>query len=95
VFGASRLDMALLVDMPLAARTVFAGLKVAAALSITGAVVGEFVSPDQGFGHMMLEANTNYDTPLMFVGLISLIALGAAAYTAVSLVERALVRWDE
>ena len=95
VFGASWLSLARFVDLPLAARTIFAGLKVAAALSVTGAVVGEFVSPDQGLGHLILAGDTNFDTPLMFVALLSLIGLGAVAYTAVSLVERVVLRWDD
>jgi NitT/TauT family transport system permease protein len=95
VFGADWLSLAILVDIPLAARTIFAGLKVAAALSVTGAVVGEFVSPDQGLGHLILLGSTNFDTPLMFVALFSLIGLGAISYTAVSLVERVVLRWDD
>jgi NitT/TauT family transport system permease protein len=95
VFGADWLSMAIHVDIPLAARTIFAGLKVAAALSVTGAVVGEFVSPDQGLGHLILLGSTNFDTPLMFVALLSLIGLGAISYTAVSLVERVVLRWDD
>jgi len=95
VFGADWLSLAILVDIPLAARTIFAGLKVAAALSVTGAVVGEFVSPDQGLGHLILLGSTNFDTPLMFVALLSLIGLGAISYTAVSLVEKVVLRWDD
>jgi NitT/TauT family transport system permease protein len=95
VFGAGWLAMARLVDFPLAARTIFSGLKISAALAITGAVVGEFVNPDQGLGHLIVYGSNTFDTPLMFVGLISLIALGASAYTAVSLAERVVLRWDE
>jgi NitT/TauT family transport system permease protein len=95
VFGADRLAMAWYVDFPLAARTVFAGIKVAVALSVTGAVVGEFVNSDQGLGYLVVFGRTNFDTPLMFVALVSLVALGALAYTAVSIVERLVLRWDD
>lgn len=95
VFGAGFWAVARYVDLPLAARTIFAGMKVAAALSVTGAVVGEFVSSDQGLGYLIMFGRTNFDTPLMFVALISLIALGALAYLAVSLTERATLRWDD
>ncbi|MDQ2742954.1 MAG: ABC transporter permease [Chloroflexota bacterium] len=95
VFGASALPLALHVDLPLAARTMFAGMKVAAALSVTGAVVGEFVSSDQGLGWMIQFGLQSLQTSLMFVALISLIVLGALAYTAVSLVERFVLRWDD
>lgn len=95
VFGAGAPSLARYVDLPLAARTIFAGMKVAAALAVTGAVVGEFVSSDQGLGFLLLFGRENFDTPLMFVALISLMALGALAYTAVSLVERLVLRWDD
>lgn len=95
VFGATWLPMALYVDLPLAARTIFAGVKIAAALSVTGAVVGEFVSSDQGLGYLIMLGRTNFDTPLMFVAVLSLIALGAVAYTLVSVMERIVLRWDE
>lgn len=95
VFGAGGLALARYVDLPLAARTIFAGMKVAAALAVTGAVVGEFVSSDQGLGFLLMFGRETFDTPLMFVALISLMALGALAYTAVSLVERYVLRWDD
>lgn len=94
VFGAGWLALAVHVDVPLAAHSIFAGLKVSAALSVTGAVVGEFVSSDQGLGYLIMVGRTNFDTPLMFVGLISLIILGAACYLAVSIAERTLIRWE-
>jgi len=95
VSGAGPLQIAIYVDLPLAARTIFSGIKVAAALSVTGAVVAEFVSSDQGLGYLVMFGRTNFDTPLMFVATISLIALGALGYTAVSLVERLVLRWDD
>jgi NitT/TauT family transport system permease protein len=95
VAGAGWWPMAIHIDIPLAARTIFAGVKVAAALSVTGAVVGEFISSDQGLGYLVNFGRTNFDTPLSFVALLSLIVMGALAYTAVSLVEKAVLRWDQ
>lgn len=95
VFGAGWLQMARYVDLPLAARAIFAGIKIAAALSVTGAVVGEFVSSDQGLGYLITFGSTTFDTPLMFVALLSLVALGASAYAIVSLIERIVLSWDD
>lgn len=95
VFGANELQLARYVFVPLAARTMFAGIKVAAALSVTGAVVGEFVSSDQGLGYLIKFGQTDFDTPLMFVAVLSLIALGALAYTSVSLIEQWSIRWED
>lgn len=95
VFGAGTLALARYVDFPLAARTIFAGMKVAAALAVTGAVVGEFVSSDQGLGFMVTFGEQNYDTPLMFVALLSLMGMGALAYALVGVVERIILKWDD
>jgi NitT/TauT family transport system permease protein len=95
VFGASWRDLALYVDLPLAARTIFAGVKVSAALSVTGAVVGEFVSSDQGLGYLVNVGLQNFDTPLMFMAVLSLMALGASAYAVASIIERLVLRWDD
>lgn len=95
VAGADWMSLALHIDLPLAARSIFAGIKVAAALAVTGAVVGEFVSADQGLGFLIMFGRTNFDTPLMFVALIALIVLGALAYALVTVVERLIIRWDQ
>lgn len=95
VFGAGRRQMALYVFIPLAARPIFAGLKVAAALSLTGAVVGEFVQSDQGLGYLINLGREIYDIPLMFVAVFTLIVLGATAYGLVNALERILLRWEE
>jgi NitT/TauT family transport system permease protein len=94
VFGAGPLQMATQVDLPLAAPTILAGVKVAAALAVTGAVVGEFVASDQGLGFLIQFGGQHYDTSLVFVALISLVALGGLSYGAVSLLERTIVRWQ-
>jgi NitT/TauT family transport system permease protein len=95
VFGAGPIALAWRIDLPLAARTMFAGIKVAAALSVTGAVVGEFVSSDQGLGYLVNLSKETFDTPLLFVALISLMLLGAGAYSAVSAIEHAVIRWED
>src|SRR5690606_34778699 len=43
----------------------FSGLKVAATMAVTGAVVGEFVGADAGLGFVILQANGNLDTPVL------------------------------
>jgi NitT/TauT family transport system permease protein len=95
IFGATGLSLARYVYLPLAARAIFSGLKVAAGLSVTGAVVGEFIAPDQGLGYLVLSGRAGFDTPLTFVAVIALILMGALAYGLVGLAERAVLRWDE
>jgi NitT/TauT family transport system permease protein len=94
VFGANGWYMAWLIYLPLAARTMFSGIKVGAALSVTGAVVGEFVAPEQGLGFLVSLGSSNFDPSLKFVAVITLILMGAAAYGIAGLAERLVLRWD-
>jgi len=71
----------------------FSGLKVAATLAVTGAVVGEFVGSNKGLGNVILEANGNVNTALLFAGLIVLSIFGVVLFLIVELLERALMPW--
>jgi NitT/TauT family transport system permease protein len=95
VFGATGWMLARVIYLPLAARAIFSGMKVAAALTITGAVVGEFIASDQGLGYLVNLSRQNFDPPLTYVAVIALVLMGALAYSIVSLVERLVLRWDE
>ena len=74
VFGASRLQTLLKVELPLAAPTLLSGLKLGLTLSIVGAVVGEFVAADRGLGFMLNSAIGNFEATTRYVALIALAA---------------------
>ncbi|MET0713398.1 MAG: ABC transporter permease [Mycetocola sp.] len=81
------------VRFPAALPHVFAGVKVAITLAVVGAVVGEFVGATQGLGYLLLRANANLDTPLLFAAIAILTVLGLVLYYGVSLVERLVIPW--
>jgi NitT/TauT family transport system permease protein len=91
--GAGRWRIFAKVQLPHALPTVFSGVKVAAALSATAAVVAEFVASDRGLGNMLLEANGNLNTTMAFGAIFVLAVLGFALYAAVELVERIVIPW--
>ena len=71
------------------------GLKVSVTLSVIGAVVGEFVAADRGLGFLINVARGNFDTPLMFVALLTLVVIAMALYAVVVLAEALLLRWNK
>jgi NitT/TauT family transport system permease protein len=71
----------------------FSGLKVAATMAVTGAVVGEFVGANTGLGNVILQANGNVDTPTLFAGLLVMSLLGVALFAVVELLEHILLPW--
>jgi NitT/TauT family transport system permease protein len=62
-------------------------------LSVVGAVVGEFVGADQGLGFLINQARGLYNTPLVFVAILALVAIALGMYGAVMLLEMWLLRW--
>lgn len=71
----------------------FAGLKVAVTLAVTGAVVGEFVGADEGLGYLILQANGNFDTPMLFAGLLVMSLIGVVLFVLVEAAEHLLLPW--
>lgn len=92
-YRASRLRIFWMVELPGAMPSLFAGFKVAAALSATAAVVAEFVASDNGLGYLLLGYNGNMNTSMTFAVIIVLSILGLLLYGAVELVERLAIPW--
>jgi len=76
------------IRLPSALPSIFGGLKISITLAVVGAVVGEFVGGDAGLGYLLMVANGNIDTPLLFAGIIALTVQGVVFYVLVELAER-------
>ena len=92
-YRASRLRIFWQVELPGAMPSLFAGFKVAAALSATAAVVAEFVASDSGLGYLLLGYNGNMNTSMTFAVIIVLSVLGLMLYGVVELIERWAIPW--
>ncbi|HEX9133422.1 MAG TPA: ABC transporter permease, partial [Ktedonobacteraceae bacterium] len=83
VEGASGWSMLVNIEFPLALPAILAALRTGLTLSITGALVGEFVSlSGQGLGALVFLAKDQLNAPLMFATLIILAGLAAVFYGA-------------
>ena len=78
---------------PSALPYVFAGLDMAAAFSVVGAVVGEFVGAQSGLGVMILQHDGQLDTAGSFAVFVVLSLLGVALTSALRLVRRRVLGW--
>ena len=92
---ANRWQMVWMLEVPAALPTLLGGLKVGATLAVIGAVVGEFVASDRGVGYLLKQGQQLYDTPLVFVGIGTLVVMAQALYGIVALMERALLQWQK
>lgn len=79
--------------LPIALPSIFSGLKVSASFAVVGAVIAEWVSSNQGLGYLLIRANANLDTTLLFAVLIMLMIIGVTFYYSVEVVERLLIPW--
>jgi NitT/TauT family transport system permease protein len=83
VEGASGWSMLMHIEFPLALPAILAALRIGLTLSITGALVGEFVNNSaQGLGALVFQAKDQFNAPLLFATLIFLAGLAAIYYSA-------------
>ena len=91
---AGKLQELIRIRLPFAVPFVFGGLKVAAALSVVGAVVAEFVGADAGLGYLIQTSMAFFRTPLAFSAVVILAIMGIVLFQLVTLLERVLFPWS-
>ena len=92
-FGASRMQVMRHLQIPSALPHIFAGLEVAVILSVTGAVVAEFVGSSEGLGYLIQASNFTLDVARTFAVIVVLSAVGIALHAVVVQLGKWLVFW--
>ncbi|MEV5408068.1 ABC transporter permease [Thermopolyspora sp. NPDC052614] len=92
-FGASRMQVMRYLQIPSALPHIFAGLEVAVILSVTGAVVAEFVGSSEGLGYLIQATNFTLDVARTFAVIVVLSVLGIALHAVVVQLGKWLVFW--
>ena len=95
LYGARPLQRLVRLRIPAAVPFLIEGVKVAAGLSVIGAVVAEFVAGSggaQGLAWRILEAGNRLRTAEMFAALFALAVLGAGLYGLLQAAERRIIR---
>jgi putative hydroxymethylpyrimidine transport system permease protein len=91
--GSRRLGTLVRVELPASLPYLFSGLRVAATVSVIGAVFGEWAGADAGLGRLVLLGNNQLQTPRVYAGVVLLTLMAVALFAVVTLLERALVPW--
>jgi NitT/TauT family transport system permease protein len=89
----TRLQTFLKIQLPSALPSIFSGAKIAVTLSVIGAVIGEFIGSNEGLGNLLLTANSQLNTPLVWASLTVLSVLGMILYGFVVLAEKLFMPW--
>ena len=95
VFGAPTWKVFLKIRLPNALPYVLSALKITATAAVVGAVVGEFVASQAGLGMVIVNAQTNLNTPVAFAALMWISIIGLVLYGLVGLVARWWAPWAE
>ena len=91
--GATRMQTFFNFRLPTSLPYLFGGLKVASTLAVVGAVVGEFVGADKGLGYLLLVANSNLNTAMLFAVIVALTFLGLMLFYVIEILEHYLIPW--
>ncbi len=92
-FKATRAQIFWKIEFPTSMPPMFAGLRIGSTLAVVGVVVGELVGGNQGLGYLLTFGEGQADTPLVFVSIVMLTAVGGIAYLTVILAERHVLHY--
>jgi NitT/TauT family transport system permease protein len=93
--GASKLDIMRKVGIPRTLPYFFGSLKVAITLAFVGSVISESIASNYGIGNLMLQAQAQFQVPLIFAGLIALAVEGIVMYWLMAILEARTTRWAQ
>ncbi len=91
LLAASRWQRLVKLAFPSALPYLFSALKIAAPLSVLGALIAEWVSADRGLGIMMIYALFSFDVPLAWLTIVAVCIVATLAYGLVALAERIIL----
>jgi sulfonate transport system permease protein len=94
-FDASRLTVFRRVVLPAAVPAIFVGLRLSATTALLLLIAAEMIGANKGLGFQVMNAQYNFQIPLMFGAIFLLAALGLAANYVLVFLQRRLCRWSE
>lgn len=71
----------------------FSSLRIAASMSVIGAVVGEWIGATRGIGALILQATYAFDTGLLYAAILLSASLAGSFFLIIAYFERLVVVW--
>ena len=91
--GANRFQIFVKVQIPSALPFIFSGVKIAIAVSVIGAVIGEWSASSEGLGYLMIRSKSQFLTERVYAALAILSAMGIGLFIVAGLVEKLMIPW--
>lgn len=90
--GANPIQVLIRLRIPSAFPQILNSIKICSTLSVIGAVIGEFVSPQNGLGYLILIGQSKLEIELMYGSILILGIIGITFFIITSFVEKYYLR---
>lgn len=94
-YGATRRTVFLRVVLPASVPSIFVGLRLSATTALLLLIAAEMIGANKGLGFQVMNAQYNFQIPLMFAAILLLALLGLAANLTLVTLQRRLCRWAD
>ncbi|NBE06446.1 ABC transporter permease subunit [Rhodobacter sp. CCP-1] len=94
-YGAARRTVFLRVVLPASVPSIFVGLRLSATTALLLLIAAEMIGANRGLGFQVMNAQYNFQIPLMFAAIFLLALLGLAANFTLVTLQRRLCRWAD
>jgi sulfonate transport system permease protein len=95
VYNATRLTIFRRVVLPGAIPSIFVGLRLSATTALLLLIASEMIGANKGVGFQVMNAQYNFQVPLMFAAILILALLGLFANYTLVFLQRRLCRWTD
>jgi NitT/TauT family transport system permease protein len=92
-FAATTRQVFAKLEVPATLPYVFGGMRVGITLAVIGVLVVELFWADRGIGFLLNFARGQFDTPLLFAGILALILMNLTMYALLALLQRIVMPW--
>jgi sulfonate transport system permease protein len=93
VYGAGRLTIFRRVVLPAALPQIFVGLRLSATTALLLLIAAEMIGANSGVGFQVMNAQYNFQIPMMFASILLLALLGLSANFVLERLQARLCRW--
>lgn len=93
IISASRMQILFKVRFYNALPYLFSSMRIAASMSVIGAVVGEWIGSTRGIGALILQATYAFDTGLLYSAILMSTLLAGAFFVVIAYFEKITIIW--
>lgn len=93
-YGAGSIAIFRRVILPASVPAIFVGLRLSATTALLLLIAAEMIGANKGVGFQVMNAQYNFQIPLMYASILLLALLGLTANAGLVLLQRKLCRWS-